>query len=441
MGGSHHVDQPGEADVRDRRAAGRVRPGPRLHRRAVARPERRGAALAPARGVQPDRLAPRAPGARRALHGPQPHRGRTEPDARARRRAGLGEPRAAAAAAADARAAGRVPRHGGRAGARAAGSDRGGCGRRARPAEDRRADAAGRDHQPRVPARQVDRRGPRRRPRSPAAGRTGLGPAAVGRRLPRRLRLGPVTRAETRAAERIESDDGARAALQRRVLAVVVAGQVLGGAGLAAGITVGALLAQEMLGSGDLAGVPTALFTLGSALAAFLIGGITQRRGRRLGIGLGFAAGGLGAIGVVVAAMVGSVVLLFVSLFVYGAGTATNLQARYAGTDLALPAGRGKAVSVALVATTVGAVAGPNLVLPLGRFATAVGLPPLSGPFLLAAAAYLAAGAVVFAFLRPDPFLFARRLDERVAVRAGTDGQDRAVPTLGPGVVVGATVM
>jgi MFS family permease len=139
-----------------------------------------------------------------------------------------------------------------------------------------------------------------------------------------------VTRAETRAAERIESDEGARAALQRRVLAVVVAGQVLGGAGLAAGITVGALLAQEMLGSDDLAGVPTALFTLGSALAAFLIGGITQRHGRRLGIGIGFAAGG---------------------------------------------------------------------------------------------------------------FLVARQLDARVGARAGTDAAERAVPALGAGVVVGATVM
>jgi MFS family permease len=253
--------------------------------------------------------------------------------------------------------------------------------------------------------------------------------------------LGSVTRPETRAAERIESDDGARAALQRRVLAVVVAGQVLGGAGLAVGITVGALLAQEMLGSDDLSGVPTALFTLGSALAAFLIGGITQRHGRRLGIGLGFAAGGLGALGVVAAAVLGSAALLFASLFVYGAGTATNLQARYAGADLALPGGRGTAISVALVATTVGAVAGPNLVVPLGRFAAAVDLPPLSGPFLLAAAAYLAAGAVLFALLRPDPFLVARLLDARVAVRDGTDGRERAVPPLGPGVVVGATVM
>jgi MFS family permease len=249
-----------------------------------------------------------------------------------------------------------------------------------------------------------------------------------------------VTRAETRAAERIESDSGARALVQRRVLAVVVAGQVLGGAGLAAGITVGALLAQQMFGSDDLSGVPTALFTLGSAAAAFLIGGITQRYGRRPGIGLGFLAGGIGAIGVVVAAVFGSVALLFVSLFVYGAGTATNLQARYAGTDLAAPDRRGAAISVALVATTVGAVAGPNLVVPLGRLAMAVGLPPLSGPFLLGAAAYLSAGAVLFALLRPDPFLVARQLDARAAVPAGPDG-DREVPRIGPGVVVGATVM
>ncbi|MFI0979883.1 hypothetical protein ACH4SP_23130 [Streptomyces sp. NPDC021093] len=44
--------------------------------------------------------------------------------------------------------------------------------------------------------------------------------------------------------------------------------QIPSGAGLTAGITVGALLAEEMLGSTDLAGVPSALFTAGAALGA-----------------------------------------------------------------------------------------------------------------------------------------------------------------------------
>ncbi|MEE2034017.1 MFS transporter [Rhodococcus chondri] len=246
-------------------------------------------------------------------------------------------------------------------------------------------------------------------------------------------------------ATRLAGDPDARRAVQRRVLAVVVLSQVLGGAGLAAGITVGALLAQEMLGTDSLSGLPAGLFTLGSALAAFLVGRLSQARGRRIGLGTGFAVGGLGATGVVVAAVTGSVILLFVALFVYGAGTATNLQARYAGTDLALPTERGTAISIALVSTTLGAVAGPNLVEPLGELATAVGVPALAGPFMLAAAAYLAAGTALFALLRPDPLLLAQHLPVHVSpalVHDGPPADAQVAPARpGVGVFVGATVM
>lgn len=254
-------------------------------------------------------------------------------------------------------------------------------------------------------------------------------------------------------AGRYPVDPGRVSALQRRTLTVVVVSQVLGGAGLAAGITVGALLAEQMLGSSSLSGLPAALFTLGSALAALLIGRSTQRWGRRVGLGAGFAAGGLGAIGVVAAAVLGSVVLLFAALFVYGSGTASNLQARYAGTDLAPAARRGTAASVALVSTTFGAVAGPNLVDPMGKVAAAVAIPALAGPFLLAAVAYLAAGAVLLVLLRPDPFLVAQAIDARAAASGGgadaPDAPDAVVasaeakpsPKLVPGVAVGATVM
>ena len=211
--------------------------------------------------------------------------------------------------------------------------------------------------------------------------------------------------------------------IQSRTLRVVVLSQVLGGAGLAAGATVGALLAEEMLGSQGLAGIPVAVVTLGSALAAYLVGRVTQSSGRRLGLGAGFAIGGLGAAGVVLAAVLGQVWLLFVALFVYGAGTASNLQARYAGTDLAAPHRRATAASVALVSTTVGAVAGPNLVEPLGHLADAWGIPPLAGPFLLASVAYLAAGATLLVLLRPDPFLLARSLTGTAADPDTTHGE------------------
>lgn len=205
----------------------------------------------------------------------------------------------------------------------------------------------------------------------------------------------------------------AQSRLYKRTLWIVILSQTFGGAGLAAGITVGALLANQMIGSSGAAGLPTALFTLGSALSAFLVGQLSQTHGRRLGLSSGFIAGGLGAIGVVFAAKLGSILLLFISLFVYGAGTSTNLQARYAGTDLAQPSQRAKAVSIAMVATTLGAVAGPNLVSPTGILAKSIGLPELTGPFILAAVAYLLAGFSFFIFLRPDPLLVAKAIADK----------------------------
>ena len=234
------------------------------------------------------------------------------------------------------------------------------------------------------------------------------------------------------------SADEARRALWRRSLVVVVASQVFGGAGLAAGVTVGALLAQDMLGGESVAGLPTALFTLGSALAAFGIGRLTQRSGRRPGLAAGFLVGAAGATGIVVAAVADSVVLLLPCLLLYGAGTATNLQARYAGSDLAPARSRGTAVSVAMVSTTFGAVAGPNLVGPLGDLAESLGIPALAGPFLLAAVAYAVAGTVLFIFLRPDPFLVARSAGATPAPYAG---EPEPEPAHSSGVMVGATVM
>ncbi|TWT24354.1 MFS transporter [Planomicrobium sp. CPCC 101110] len=199
--------------------------------------------------------------------------------------------------------------------------------------------------------------------------------------------------------------------LYRHVIFVASLSQIFGGAGLAAGITVGALLAQQMLGTAAYAGLPIALFTLGSAGAALLVGQLSQRWGRRPGLTTGFMLGGVGGLGVVLAAILGSIPLLWVSLIIYGSGTATNLQARYAGTDLASKNQRGKAVSIIMVSATAGAFAGPNMVGIMGRFALSIGIPALAGPFLLSGTAFIVAGMIIFLLLRPDPFLIAKAIE------------------------------
>jgi len=230
--------------------------------------------------------------------------------------------------------------------------------------------------------------------------------------------------------------------LYKRTLFIVSISQIFGGAGLAAGVTVGALLAQQMLGTDAYAGVPSALLTLGSAAAASFVGKLSQACGRRTGLTAGFMIGGLGAIGVIMAAILNSVFLLFISLLVYGSGSATNLQARYAGTDLANSKQRATAISMTMVFTTFGAVAGPNLVNVMGNFALSIHVPSLAGPFILGAAAYILAGLVLFIMLRPDPLVIARTI-EAANLKPSDNGQFVLTEQKENkrGIIAGATMM
>lgn len=268
-------------------------------------------------------------------------------------------------------------------------------------------------------------------------------------RLPRRPVRSPLSKEHSPVTTDVPAriEDLPRRQAQRRSLIVLVAAQVLSGAGLAAGVTVGALLAQDMLGSTGLAGLPSAVGTAGSALAAVAVGRMSQAHGRRPGLAAGYLAGAVGSVGVIAAAVAGSPVLLFLALFVYGAGTATNLLARYAGADLAAPAHRARAVSTVLVATTLGGVAGPSLAAPTGHLAHALGIPDLAGPFLLAGAAYALAASVLAIWLRPDPLRLARALEAEAAAApyrqpGDADGRPRpAVERRRPAVLVGALIM
>ncbi len=202
-----------------------------------------------------------------------------------------------------------------------------------------------------------------------------------------------------------------RARAQRRALTVLIAGQVLGGVGLAAGVAVGALLARDLLDGDSLTGLPVAVATAGGALAAPPLSRLMNARGRRPGLALGYLLGAVGGAIVVLAAAIGSFAVLIAGMIVFGSGNTASLLARFAGADLAPPLGRARALSTVLFATTFGAVAGPNLIDGTGAVARAVGLPELAGPFALSALAYAAAATVVAIALRPDPLLLARALD------------------------------
>ncbi len=216
-----------------------------------------------------------------------------------------------------------------------------------------------------------------------------------------------VTQAN-RVGTHVEAD---RAALQSGAIRTLVLSQVLSGLGMASGIAVGALLAQQLSGSDALAGLGTTFQVLGGALIAIPVARVMAAKGRRPGLQLGYLLAFVGAAIVVSAAVADSFPLMLVGMLLFGGGTSANGQARYAAADLALPARRGRDLSIVVWATTIGSVIGPNLVGPGKAFAQAVGLPDLAGSFVFSLAGFLLAWIVINRLLRPDPLLTSRALE------------------------------
>jgi MFS family permease len=197
--------------------------------------------------------------------------------------------------------------------------------------------------------------------------------------------------------------------IQKRVIRALVLAQILGGIGLGATVSVGALLASDVSGSPAWSGMAATMSTLGAALIAVPLARAAQARGRRVALSIGSIVAALGAVLATCAAALGSFPLLLVGLALAGAGSATNLQARFAATDLAVPLHRARQLSLVVWSTTIGAVLGPNLIEPGEVIGAAIGLPTLTGPFVFTVVAPIAAMLVYYFGLRPDPLLTALR--------------------------------
>ncbi|WP_431313319.1 MFS transporter [Streptomyces antnestii] len=200
------------------------------------------------------------------------------------------------------------------------------------------------------------------------------------------------------------------AGLRRRVTAVLVASQILGGLGVATGVALAAVLAKQVSGDEALSGLAPTATVAGTALLSVPLAALMTSRGRRPGLVLAYLIGAVGAGVVVLAAVVGSFPLLLVGMAGFGAASSANLQARFAAADLAEPQRRARAISNVVWATTIGAVLGPNIAAPAGRSVSGLGIPAAAGPFLWAAGVFLVSAVMVQLLLRPDPLLTARAL-------------------------------
>lgn len=230
----------------------------------------------------------------------------------------------------------------------------------------------------------------------------------------------------------------------RRLVAILFATQSLASAGLIATFTVNPIVGARLSGNDALAGLPGTLLLIGAAGAAYPMGRLMQRNGRRIGLSLGFLFGTIGMLISGVAAVTGNFLLFLLGLAFMGVSRGSIDQGRYAAADAQPTPQRARAISTIVFASTVGAVLGPALVGPLGEFVGGFGIEPLAGP-MFGGAALLALGAIVLALtLYPDPRDIARTLgasDPDTQQAAGGPARPLAEVVRLPGVQLAVVAM
>lgn len=200
------------------------------------------------------------------------------------------------------------------------------------------------------------------------------------------------------------------AALRRRTIALLSTAQILSGLAAGSVVSVGSLMAVKLAGSDAWAGSVTTASTLGAALSSLALARLAASRGRRISLVTGLALASLGATSIILSAVLSNFLLLLLGGALMGVGSAANLQARFAATDLSTNRTRARDLALVVWMSTAGAVTGPNLIRLGAPMSRLTGLPELGAVFLFPVAGMFAAMLVMWFGLRPDPLLASRSI-------------------------------
>ncbi|HID53396.1 MAG TPA: MFS transporter [Anaerolineae bacterium] len=193
--------------------------------------------------------------------------------------------------------------------------------------------------------------------------------------------------------------------IRRRITGTLFTSQSLFSAAIIASFTLTPIIAADLSGSDSTAGIPSTLTLLGRAAAAYPLGWLMDKAGRRLGLSVGYMLALLGAVTAVFAILSGSFSGFLVGATLVGMGRAPIDQSRYVAAEVYPQKRQAKVIGLIVFAGTIGAIVGPLLVVPSTKLMIYWESAANAGPFVVAALLYLLALSAVFLFLRPDPKL------------------------------------
>jgi MFS family permease len=238
--------------------------------------------------------------------------------------------------------------------------------------------------------------------------------------------------------------------IARKLTWTLFAAQSLGSAAFISASTLNSILGARMGGSSVLAGVPSAVYLLGGALAAPMWSLLMDRIGRRQGLVLGALIGAIGSGAAFIAIGQSALLLFLAGMVLMGLANAALGLGRFAAAEVHSAKERGRAISYVVIGGTVGAITGPLLVSPSGSVAGRAGFDALAGPYGVSGILLLVAAAVLFGLLRPDPREIGRQLahDESKPDQPGARARplgvilrQPAAATAMAAMIVGQTVM
>lgn len=191
--------------------------------------------------------------------------------------------------------------------------------------------------------------------------------------------------------------------LARKITLTLFLAMSFGSAGFIVAATVNSIVGAQISGNPAWAGLPAAVFTLGTAVSSLLLSFAMDRFGRRLGMVIGLLVGLIGAVLAAGAIGLASFPIFLAGMAFSGAARAALQLGRFAAAEVHQPAQRGRAISNVVIGGTVGAVLGPWLAGPMGQWALGAGYDEMVGPYVASFVLVALAALVIFLMLRPDP--------------------------------------
>ena len=215
--------------------------------------------------------------------------------------------------------------------------------------------------------------------------------------------------------------------MARKITGILFAQQSLASAGFIAAATLNSIVGKELSQNASWAGVPTAVYLLSGAFAAFLWGYVFDAIGRRGGLTTGLSLGVLGSSLTFYAIAVHSFPLFLAGMVLMGMANSAVQLGRFAAAVVNKPEHRGRAISNVVIGGTVGSVIGPFVAGPAGTIVNGWGIDELAGAYLFAAVLFAVGAVVVFTGLRPDPREIGRQVAEQYPEAGAGSGVVRSV--------------